>query len=62
MVENWQQRLNFRFGPLCQGFTTIVWACNSEDIIANFNFSNSICAKTTAQKNETEVELWNFEF
>ena len=40
-----------------QGDATNFWACNSEDVIANFNFSISIRAKTIAQKSGREVEL-----
>ena len=46
LVENWQQRINFRFGPLWQGAIANVWACNSEGIIAiAISVSQSVVAK-----------------
>ena len=39
LVEQQQQRLIFRNGPFWQGKVKNVWAYNSKDIIAIFNFS-----------------------
>ena len=48
LVEQQQQRLIFRNGPFWQGKIKNVWAYNSKDIIAKFNFLAPFSAKIIA--------------
>ena len=48
LVEQQQQRLIFRNGQTWQGKIKNVWAYNSKDIIAKFNFLAPFSAKIIA--------------
>ena len=49
LVEQQQQRLIFRNGLFCQGKIKNVWAYNSKDLIAKFNFLAPFSAKVLYQ-------------
>ena len=49
LVEQQQQRLIFRNGPFWQGKIKNVWANNSKDITAKFNFLAPFIAKMSNQ-------------